>query len=184
MEARSGYPAPETSEEGERPWNRSFHTHSAPYRCVTVSRTELKLEPRLRVNCSFESAPQASSRRRSAQALYWNKKRISSGVTIEYPPQRILIHDLGMRVYLRCAKSAPACSTRAWYDSSSEGKDPRRTSRQYSAAAREMISPTSAKRRANFGLWPKLIPTRSWITRTWPSQSGPAPIPIVGMRSS
>src|ERR1700674_5730766 len=144
MDARSGYPAPERRAEGERPWNRSFHTHSAPYRCVTVSRTELKLEPRLRVNCSFESAPQASSRRRSAQALYWNRKRISSGVTIENPPAWILIHDFGMRVYLRCAKSAPACSARAWYDSSSEGTVPCCTSRQYSAAAREMISPTLA----------------------------------------
>ena len=48
-----GNPAPDTSAEGERPWMRSFHTHSAPYKCVTVSRTELKLEPRLRVNCSW-----------------------------------------------------------------------------------------------------------------------------------
>src|SRR5450631_3330386 len=107
MEARSAYPAPETRAEGERPWNRSFHTHSAPYRCATVSRTELKLEPRLRVNCSLVSAPQASSRRRSAQALYWNRKRISSGVTIENPPERILIHDFGKCVHLRCAKSVP-----------------------------------------------------------------------------
>src|ERR1700722_1628035 len=93
MEARSGYPAPETSAEGEFPWNRSFHTHSAPYKCVTVSRTELKLEPRLRVNCSFVSAEQASSNRRSAQALYWNRKRSSSGVTIENPPAWILMHE-------------------------------------------------------------------------------------------
>src|ERR1700693_3292867 len=144
MEARSGNGAEESRAVGECPWTRSFHTHSAPYRCVTVSRTELKLEPRLRVNCSFESAPQASSRRRSAQALNWNRKRMSSGVTIGNPPAWILIHDFGMRDYLRCAKSAPACSARAWYDSSSEGKDPCCTSRQYSAAAREIISPTLA----------------------------------------
>src|ERR1700720_1299448 len=124
MEVRSGNPAPDRSAVGECPWNRSFHTHSAPNRCVTVSRTEPKLESRLRVNCSLVSDPQASSSRRSAHWLYWNKKRSSSGVTIENPPGWILIHDFGMRVYLRCAKSVPACSARAWYDSSSEGKDP------------------------------------------------------------
>src|SRR5579863_4746105 len=100
MEARSGYPAPVSRDDGERPWKRSFHTHSAPYKCVTVSRTELKLEPRLRVNCSLVSEAQASSKRRSAQALYWNRKRSSSGVTIENPPDWILIHDFGMRDYL------------------------------------------------------------------------------------
>src|SRR5712675_1312810 len=61
---------------------RSFHTHSAPYRCATVSRTELKLDPRLRVNCSLVSEEHASSVRRSAHKLYWNRKRSSSGVTI------------------------------------------------------------------------------------------------------
>src|ERR1700722_12177632 len=141
MDARSVYPAPETREEGERPWNRSFHPHSAPYRCVTVSRAELKLDPRLRVNCSFVNEAQASSNRRSAQALYWNRKPSSSSVTIESPPQRILDHDVEIRIYLRGAESVPACSAGAWYDSSSEGKVPCLTSRQYSEAARETISP-------------------------------------------
>ena len=36
----------------------------------------------------------------------------------------------------------------------------------------------------NFGVGVNVYPSISWITRIWPSQSGPAPIPIVGMRSS
>src|SRR5258708_34276516 len=63
---------------------RSFHTHSAPYKCATVSRTEQKLEVIFCVNCPLVSAEQASSVLRSAHKLYWNKKRSSSGVTMYF----------------------------------------------------------------------------------------------------
>src|ERR1700740_691384 len=132
--------------EGDRPSKRSFQIHSAPYRCASVSRTEPKLEPRLRPNCSFVSEPQTSIRRRSAHRLYWNKKRSSSGVTIGILQgvDSSATASLLEMYYWFCGISVPRCSAREWYDSSSEGKVPSRTSRQYSAAAREIIWPTSA----------------------------------------
>src|SRR5882762_8122269 len=76
---------------------RSFHTHSAPYRCATVSRTEPKLDPRLRVNCSPVSEEHASSVRRSAHKLYWNRKRSSSGVTIAVLLRKVCTSHSTMR---------------------------------------------------------------------------------------
>src|ERR1700723_199159 len=47
-----------------------------------------------------------------------------------------------------------------------------------------MTSPALAYWRANFGGAVKVRPRRSWATRIWPSQSGPAPMPMVGICSS
>ena len=47
-----------------------------------------------------------------------------------------------------------------------------------------MTSPTSAKRRTNFGVKSWNMPSMSWFTSTWPSQPAPAPMPMVGMVSS
>src|SRR6266849_8149226 len=67
------------SEAGERPWNRSSQSHSAPKICASVSRTEEKLDPIGLVNCSGVSPAAASSERRLAHALYSYSRRISSG---------------------------------------------------------------------------------------------------------
>ncbi len=53
-------------------------------------------------------AVQAPSRRRSAQALYSNRNRSSSGVNIENPPASILNHPLRLCVLFAFAASAAA----------------------------------------------------------------------------
>src|SRR5260221_739989 len=68
--------------------------------------------------------------------------------------------------------------------SSAEGNPPERTSSENRRAASRMTSPRLAYRRTNFGRKSPDKPSRSWNTSTWPSQWGPAPIPIVGIESS
>src|SRR5579884_270669 len=74
---QSGGPA------GVWPAKRSLQIHWAAAIWARVSRTEGKLDPRLRVNCSSERASHESRIWRLAQALYSNSRRQSSGVMFD-----------------------------------------------------------------------------------------------------
>src|SRR5439155_5981643 len=67
------------------------------------------------------------------------------------------------------------------YECSASGKVPASTSAMNSPTARTISPRRSAKRFTNLGTFSPERPSMSWITSTWPSVPGPAPMPMVGM---